>query len=185
MCIFPSYWQESVTLLLFSLGTDGKENSQYVNFIAYPMSIMSKCEYQDGGSQRSLNYISGFLFCKIMFLFFRSQRIASLKLKFLTWIIESRDTIWWKYYSDSQFCTVLIDHVQFNNETRNKAEVDKLQKMYPNGCHWEFFNILCGNIFIVFLYFLFSINLLYSEKNSLHSSNLRTKDQISASGEDW
>ena len=117
--------------------------------------LLSKCEYQDRGSNINLIYISGFLFCKIIFLFCRSQRIASLKLKFLTWIIESRYNLT-ENYSDSQHCTILIDHVQFNNETRNKAE--------PNGCHWEFFNILCGNIFIVFLYFLFSINLLYSEK---------------------
>ena len=134
--------------------------------ILIPQVLLSTFTYEYLNNGITVIYVSNFFFCKIMFLFCRSQRIASLKLKFLTWIIESRDTIWWKYYSDSQFCTILIDHVQFNNETRNKAEADKLQKMYPNGCHWEFFNILCGNIFIVFLYFLFSLNLLYSGKIS-------------------
>ena len=155
MSIFPSYWLESVTLLLFSLGTDGKENSQYVNFIAYPMSIMSKCEYQDGGSQRSLIYISGFLFCKIMFLFCRSRRIASLKLKFLTWIIESRDTIWWKYYIQTrnsvQFWLIMCNLIM-------KLEI-RLRWINYKKCIQmaviENFSIFYAGIYLLFFYIFY------------------------------
>ena len=83
------------------MGAVWRQNSQYVNFIAYPDPI-SIIVHRHVWISKPWHYCDlsfEFLFCKILFLFFRSQRIASFKLKFFSWIIDSKQNLIQKLFN--------------------------------------------------------------------------------------
>ena len=96
--------------------------------ILIPQVLLSTFTYEYLNNGITVIYVSNFFFCKIMFLFCRSQRIASLKLKFLSWIIDSKHNLIAKLFNFQVLTRVWTNTVLdwwIDLITRNRSEVDK------------------------------------------------------------